>query len=88
VPVHSVVLSEGDATLRRSNMHHTHRVSLYLWFRECSTSFAGTADVSDSLFLHGAAVGEYVAAEIFDDAAAEPRFSLACKDTVRRRAVH
>ena len=39
-------------------------------------------------FKHGPAVGEYVAARLFDGAPAEPRFSLESKDTVQRRAVY
>jgi sarcosine oxidase len=39
-------------------------------------------------FKHGPAVGEYVAGQIFDGAASEPRFLLGSKDTVQRRAVH
>jgi hypothetical protein len=58
VPVDSVVLSDGDPALQLSEMKHTYRVSLYLRYRECPTNFAGTDDVSDSLFLHGPAVGE------------------------------
>jgi sarcosine oxidase len=38
-------------------------------------------------FKHGPVVGEYVTARIFDNAAAEPRFSLATKQTTRMRAV-
>ena len=38
-------------------------------------------------FKHGPVVGEYVTARIFDNAAAEPRFSLASKQTTRLRAV-
>ncbi len=39
-------------------------------------------------FKHGPAIGEYVAARMLDDAAGEPRFSLATKDVVQRRAVY
>jgi sarcosine oxidase len=39
-------------------------------------------------FKHGPAMGEYVAGQIFGDAAAEARFSLASKETVQRRAVY
>jgi sarcosine oxidase len=39
-------------------------------------------------FKHGPAVGEYVAGLILDGAIAEPRFSLASKDTIQRRAVY
>jgi sarcosine oxidase len=39
-------------------------------------------------FKHGPAVGEYVAGQILDGAAAEPRFLLESKDTVQRRTVH
>lgn len=38
-------------------------------------------------FKHGPAVGEYVTARILQSAAAEPRFSLATKQTTRARAV-
>jgi len=38
-------------------------------------------------FKHGPAVGEYVSARILNNAAAEPRFSLATKQTTRRREV-
>jgi glycine/D-amino acid oxidase-like deaminating enzyme len=38
-------------------------------------------------FKHGPAVGEYVAGRILGGAAEEPRFSLASKETVQRRAV-
>jgi sarcosine oxidase len=38
-------------------------------------------------FKHGPAVGEYVAARILQNAPAEPRFSLATKQTTRARAV-
>lgn len=38
-------------------------------------------------FKHGPAMGEYVSARILDNAAAEPRFSLASKQTTRMRAV-
>jgi sarcosine oxidase len=39
-------------------------------------------------FKHGPAVGEYVVGRMLDGAIAEPRFSLASKDTVQRRAVY
>ena len=39
-------------------------------------------------FKHGPAVGEYVARQIMDNAAPEPRYSLASKETVQRRAVY
>jgi sarcosine oxidase len=39
-------------------------------------------------FKHGPAVGEYVTGQLLDDASAEPRFSLATKDTVQKRAVY
>ena len=40
-------------------------------------------------FKHGPAVGEYVAAQLFDKApTSEPRFSLATKQTIQRRAVY
>jgi len=39
-------------------------------------------------FKHGPAVGEYVASQLLDSAPAEPRFSLATKETVQRRAVY
>jgi monomeric sarcosine oxidase len=39
-------------------------------------------------FKHGPAVGEYLAGQLFDGAAAEPRFSLTTKDTVQKRAVY
>jgi sarcosine oxidase len=39
-------------------------------------------------FKHGPMVGEYVASQILDGAAAEPQFSLATKDTVQKRAVY
>jgi len=38
-------------------------------------------------FKHGPAVGEYVTVRILNNAAAEPRFSLATKQTTRARAV-
>ncbi|HLJ28772.1 MAG TPA: FAD-dependent oxidoreductase [Candidatus Angelobacter sp.] len=38
-------------------------------------------------FKHGPAVGEYVSARILDNAPAEPRFFLATKLTMRRRAI-
>jgi len=39
-------------------------------------------------FKHGPAIGEYLAARMLDNAAGEPRFSLATKDVVQRRAVY
>lgn len=39
-------------------------------------------------FKHGPAVGEYVARQILDKADPEPRYSLASKETVQRRAVY
>jgi glycine/D-amino acid oxidase-like deaminating enzyme len=39
-------------------------------------------------FKHGPAVGEYVATQIIDRTAAEPRYSLASKETVQHRAVY
>jgi len=39
-------------------------------------------------FKHGPAVGEYLAGQLLDRAAAEPRFSLTTKDTVQKRAVY
>jgi len=39
-------------------------------------------------FKHGPAVGEYVARQLLEGAAAEPRFSLATKQTVQKRAVY
>jgi glycine/D-amino acid oxidase-like deaminating enzyme len=39
-------------------------------------------------FKHGPALGEYVAGQLLDGAPVEPRFSLASKDTVQRRAVY
>jgi sarcosine oxidase len=39
-------------------------------------------------FKHGPAVGEYVAGQLLDGAPAEPRFSLASKATVQKRAVY
>ncbi len=39
-------------------------------------------------FKHGPAVGEYVAGQLLDGAAAEARFLLATKDTVQSRAVY
>jgi len=38
-------------------------------------------------FKHGPAVGEYVTAQVLSKAAPEPRFSLATKQTVRKREV-
>jgi len=38
-------------------------------------------------FKHGPAMGEYVAAQLVDNAAAEPRFSLASKKTTQNRSV-
>jgi glycine/D-amino acid oxidase-like deaminating enzyme len=39
-------------------------------------------------FKHGPAVGEYVTGRLLDRSQPEPRFSLATKDTVQRRAVY
>lgn len=39
-------------------------------------------------FKHGPAVGAYLVARMLDDAPAEPRFALAGKQDVQRRAVH
>ena len=39
-------------------------------------------------FKHGPAIGEYVMGQILDRAASEPRFSLASKKTVQKRAVY
>ena len=39
-------------------------------------------------FKHGPAVGEYVAGRLLDRAQPEPRFSLATKDTIQKRAVY
>lgn len=39
-------------------------------------------------FKHGPAVGEYVAAQILHQASAEPRFSLATKETTRNRTIY
>jgi len=39
-------------------------------------------------FKHGPAVGEYVARQLLEGAAPEPRFSLATKETVQKRAVY
>lgn len=39
-------------------------------------------------FKHGPAVGEYLAGQLLDDAKPEPRFSLATKETVQKRAVY
>ena len=39
-------------------------------------------------FKHGPAVGEYVTGQLLDSATSEPRFSLATKDTLQRRAVY
>jgi sarcosine oxidase len=39
-------------------------------------------------FKHGPAVGEYVARQILDKATPEPRYSLATKETVQKRAVY
>jgi len=39
-------------------------------------------------FKHGPALGEYVASQLLNEAAAEPRFSLATKETVQHRAVY
>ncbi len=39
-------------------------------------------------FKHGPAVGEYLAGQLLDGAKSEPRFSLATKETVQKRAVY
>jgi monomeric sarcosine oxidase len=39
-------------------------------------------------FKHGPAMGQYVAEQILGEGPAEPRFSLASKETVQRRAVY
>jgi monomeric sarcosine oxidase len=39
-------------------------------------------------FKHGPAVGEYVAGQVLDGAAAEPRFSLETKATTQNRAIY
>lgn len=39
-------------------------------------------------FKHGPAVGEYLAGQLLDGAKPEPRFSLATKETVQKRAVY
>jgi monomeric sarcosine oxidase len=39
-------------------------------------------------FKHGPAVGEYVTGQLLDGAQAEPRFSLATKETMQKRAVY
>jgi len=39
-------------------------------------------------FKHGPAMGEYVAKLVLEDGDTEPRFSLATKQTVQKRAVH
>ena len=39
-------------------------------------------------FKHGPAVGEYLAAQLLDRAPGEPRFSLAAKETIQKRAVY
>jgi glycine/D-amino acid oxidase-like deaminating enzyme len=39
-------------------------------------------------FKHGPAVGEYVARQILDKSTPEPRYSLATKETVQKRAVY
>jgi glycine/D-amino acid oxidase-like deaminating enzyme len=39
-------------------------------------------------FKHGPAAGEYLAAQLLDGAKPEPRFSLATKETVQKRAVY
>ncbi|HME12566.1 MAG TPA: N-methyl-L-tryptophan oxidase [Candidatus Acidoferrum sp.] len=39
-------------------------------------------------FKHGPAMGEYVAGQVLGNGDAEPRFSLASKETVQRRAVY
>jgi monomeric sarcosine oxidase len=39
-------------------------------------------------FKHGPAVGEYLAGQLLDGMKSEPRFSLATKDTIQKRAVY
>jgi glycine/D-amino acid oxidase-like deaminating enzyme len=39
-------------------------------------------------FKHGPAVGKYVASQLMGEAPSEPRFSLATKDTIQKRAVY
>jgi len=39
-------------------------------------------------FKHGPAVGEYVAGQILDGDKAEPRFTLARKETAQKRVVY
>jgi sarcosine oxidase len=39
-------------------------------------------------FKHGPTIGEYIAGRLLDNAEGEPRFSLATKDVVQRRAVY
>jgi monomeric sarcosine oxidase len=39
-------------------------------------------------FKHGPAMGEYVASQMLEEAAAEPRFLLATKESIQRRAVY
>jgi len=39
-------------------------------------------------FKHGPALGDYLAAQIIDGGAVEPRFSLATKQSVQKRAVY
>jgi glycine/D-amino acid oxidase-like deaminating enzyme len=39
-------------------------------------------------FKHGPAVGEYMAGQLMGEAPSEPRFSLATKDTIQKRAVY
>jgi glycine/D-amino acid oxidase-like deaminating enzyme len=39
-------------------------------------------------FKHGPALGEYVAARILDGRPVDPRFALATKEKVQRRAVY
>jgi len=39
-------------------------------------------------FKHGPTVGEYIAGRLLDNAKGEPRFTLATKDVVQRRAVY
>lgn len=39
-------------------------------------------------FKHGPAVGEYLAGQLLDTAKPEPRFSLATKETIQKRAVY
>jgi glycine/D-amino acid oxidase-like deaminating enzyme len=39
-------------------------------------------------FKHGPAVGEYIARQLLENAAPEPRFSLDIKKTVQKRTVY